>query len=307
MARYTLIFLALQYLLSDLAIASPEELQTEHRLKSSRITEIEKLSNGDKDTATSDKDTSDLIVDSSAAYEEAYNEAESFAAHIVSKSQDWIVEANSLANILQQNISEVNETIQNDQSLFGDSKKSKNDRTDILDKISEFATTGTSKRDSNSPVSKSAKLGEPTQNIAVFVSFSMPRQSLRKLIYDAGQVEIPVYLRGFKNGSLTQTTQYANDLFSNSVNFNSNQEILAGLLIDPRAFRVLQVEHVPTFISYQGPLPDCDDLYCEVNPPEHDRIAGNISLKVALEILSNKGAIASNYAKLKLTQLERLD
>lgn len=307
MARYTLILLALQCLLTDLAIASPEELQTEHRLKSSRISKIEKLSNGDQDNATSDKDTSGLNVDSSDAYEEAYNEAESFATHIVSKSQDWIVDANSLANILQQNISEVNETIQNDQSLFGDSKKSRNDRSDILDKISEFATTGTSKRDSNSPVSKSAKLGEQTQNIAVFVSFSMPRQSLRKLIHDAGQAEIPVYLRGFKNGSLTQTAQYANDLFSNSINSNSNQELLAGLLIDPRAFSVLQVEHVPTFISYQGPLPDCDGLYCEVNPPEHDRIAGNISLKAALEILSNNETIASRYAKLKLTKMERLD
>ncbi|MEL7539686.1 MAG: TrbC family F-type conjugative pilus assembly protein, partial [Pseudomonadota bacterium] len=81
-------------------------------------------------------------------------------------------------------------------------------------------------------------------------------------------------------------------------------EALGGVLIDPRAYRVLNVTEVPTFVSIAGPLPVCDGLDCSAPAPVHDRIGGNMTLRAALTALSNEGDAAPLQASAALARLE---
>ncbi len=249
-----------------------------------------------------------LNLEELVANEEIFNQANAFATQVLSNSKSWNEQANSLANILQKNIQEASKQLQDphliEQGHFSP-RPSRTETVNILDSISELM----SKR--NLDVTPEAilkprtrSIDSSTPNIAIFVSFSMPKQSLQTIIREARLARVPVYLRGFKNGSLTETARHAATIISNSRKNTDNQDVLNGLLIDPRAFKIFQIEQVPTFVAFQGSLADCDTLKCSVVMPEHDRVAGNISLRSALELLSKSGTPAAEHAKVATTRLE---
>lgn len=237
---------------------------------------------------------------------EVFREADAFAKSSVSASGDWIDDVSSLAETLQNQIVIASE-------IFGEEYTKELElhnedvqqpiATDILDTISNFSDNEnfnlTINRTSTSPTTEIL-----SKNIAVFVSFSMPKHSLKQLVVDAAKAGIPIYIRGFWNGSLAETVKFSSWLFDNSNADTQDKELLGGLLIDPRMFRIFQVRHVPTFLAFEGSLPDCDTLHCTPIMPEHDRLSGNISLKKALETLANRGNVASEAVTHSLTRLE---
>jgi len=81
-------------------------------------------------------------------------------------------------------------------------------------------------------------------------------------------------------------------------------DLLVGVLIDPRAYRVFEVTRAPTFIATAHPLPDCDGLNCAAPAPSHDRIAGNLTLSGALRALAAEGEAAPLQARAALERLE---
>lgn len=144
----------------------------------------------------------------------------------------------------------------------------------------------------------------PAVGVTVFASFSVPEPSLRALVVDAKAAGVPVVLQGFVDGSLEQTARRMADLLGHSEGPEAQAEALGGVIIDPRAFRVFDVTHVPTFISTAHPLPDCDGLNCSAPAPPHDRIAGNMSLAAALSALGSEGTSAPARARVARARLE---
>lgn len=144
----------------------------------------------------------------------------------------------------------------------------------------------------------------PSIGVMVFVSFSIPDLPLKELVVDAREAGVPVVLQGFVDGSLEQTARRMADLIGHTDGPGAQAEALGGVIIDPRAFRVFEVHHVPTFISTAHPLPDCDGLDCSAPPPPHDRIAGNMSLAAALEALAREGTSAPSQAIAARARLE---
>lgn len=144
----------------------------------------------------------------------------------------------------------------------------------------------------------------PAVGVMVFASFSVPEPSLSALVVDAQAAGVPVVLQGFVDGSLEQTARRMADLLGYSEGPEVQAEALGGVIIDPRAFRVFDVTHVPTFISTAHPLPDCDGLNCSAPMPPHDRIAGNMSLEAALSALGSEGRSAPAQASVALARLE---
>ena len=92
----------------------------------------------------------------------------------------------------------------------------------------------------------------------IFVSFSMPKESLEHWINESVKHQIPVFIRGLKNNSLNETIEYLK-LF---------EPIPKNLLIDPERFTQYQISKVPAVVV--------------THSNDYDVIYGELSLKKAL-------------------------
>ena len=111
--------------------------------------------------------------------------------------------------------------------------------------------------------------------LLVFVSLSMPRPTLQRLVDQAARAKASIVLRGFANGSLRDTVAQVQGLIG------ARQ---VAVQIDPLAFDRFAVTRVPTFVLVRdGTRPEsCAAGSCA--PPEAFlRTAGDVSLDYALE------------------------
>ena len=88
----------------------------------------------------------------------------------------------------------------------------------------------------------------------IFVSFSMPEKTLKALYQEANATGVALILRGLKNNSFKDTTEYLTKLG-------------IGVQIDPIAFKKYNVQKVPTFIW--------------INENKYHTITGNITFRYA--------------------------
>lgn len=109
----------------------------------------------------------------------------------------------------------------------------------------------------------------------VFVSLSMPRPTLERLIDQAARARASVILRGFAQGSLRETVAQVQGLIGTRQ---------VAVQIDPQAFDRFSIARVPSFVLVRDgtrPVP-CAAGTCA--PPEGFlRVAGDVSLDYALE------------------------
>ena len=109
----------------------------------------------------------------------------------------------------------------------------------------------------------------------VFVSLSMPRPALEKLIDQAARARASVILRGFAQGSLRETVAQVQGLIGTRQ---------VAVQIDPQAFDRFSIARVPSFVLVRdGTRPvSCAAGTCA--PPEGFlRVAGDVSLDYALK------------------------
>ena len=95
--------------------------------------------------------------------------------------------------------------------------------------------------------------------ILVFVSFSMPLQTLKELAMSAEKYNAKLVIRGLVDNSFKKTMKKLFDFQS-------------GLEINPNLFKTFNVKQVPTFISLK-------------EDKEQSRLSGNVSLSYAVEKL----------------------
>ena len=111
--------------------------------------------------------------------------------------------------------------------------------------------------------------------LLVFVSLSMPRPTLQRLVDQAARVKASIVLRGFANGSLRDTVAQVQGLIG------SRQ---VAVQIDPQAFDRYAVTRVPTFVLVRdGTRPvACASGSC-APADSFLRTSGDVSLDYALE------------------------
>ncbi len=140
----------------------------------------------------------------------------------------------------------------------------------------------------------------------VLVSFSVPEPSLRSLLREAARIRAPVVLRGLKDGSLKATVEALLRLqgIGPEASWPPSKPAgheLAGLAVDPTAFRRFRVEAVPAFVVLAEPLPPCTDEACPT--PPHLIARGEVSLAYALDVMARQardrrlGAVARRWAE----------
>lgn len=117
----------------------------------------------------------------------------------------------------------------------------------------------------------------------VFVSLSMPEDSLRRVIDDVSRAGGVVVFRGFPQNSARQFVARLSKVIDDRSRF-------ASIGIDPRLFRAFEVSAVPAYVVASTDFDLCDGLACRTVTPPHDRIIGNVTVDHALEaIVESRG------------------
>ena len=111
--------------------------------------------------------------------------------------------------------------------------------------------------------------------LLVFVSLSMPRPTLQRLVGKAARAKASIVLRGFANGSLRDTVAQVQGLIGTRQ---------VAVQIDPQAFDRYAVTRVPTFVLVRdGTRPvACASGSC-APADSFLRTSGDVSLDYALE------------------------
>lgn len=128
------------------------------------------------------------------------------------------------------------------------------------------------------------------QHAFLFASFAMPSQSLKAMLREGERLNVPVIFRGFVNNSVFETQVALEAVFG-------EDEDVSGFTIDPTMFVRFDVAVVPTLVVVRDTITPCETSGCEGDAaPVHDRLAGNIPLISALDIVAQSGGDAASQA-----------
>lgn len=133
--------------------------------------------------------------------------------------------------------------------------------------------------------------GDNGPDLLVFVSFSMPEASLKRLATDAAKANGVLVFRGPKDGSLKQTLQA----------FEPLAKLGASAILHPEAFTWNWIDSVPVFVLGTAAGGGCDDAADSCR--ETLRIAGDASLEYILERMARASHPLAEEAERRLTRL----
>jgi conjugal transfer pilus assembly protein TrbC len=114
------------------------------------------------------------------------------------------------------------------------------------------------------------------EQLLIFISASVPRESLRKLTRQAALVNAPLILRGVVNGDLPATAEFMRDILG-------DEEPRARAMIDPTLFDRFGVKQVPTVVLVPGGACVAGIRACPKVTPPYVHIAGDVTLDYALD------------------------
>lgn len=141
--------------------------------------------------------------------------------------------------------------------------------------------------DSQLSVPQGPTAGDGDPPPLVFISFSMPDDSLRALLRDAVHMGSPLVLRGMVDNSMKRTVERIGELLGNGQSGKGVVDGLApSLAIDPTLFERFGVDKVPAFILLLEAAAPCTPSGCPV--PDHLKLAGDVSLAYALGVMARE-------------------
>ncbi|ALP53709.1 hypothetical protein Tel_11490 [Candidatus Tenderia electrophaga] len=118
----------------------------------------------------------------------------------------------------------------------------------------------------------------------VFVSFSMPDITLRRLMNQARHIGAPLVLRGLVENDMNKTRIKVGKLLD--ADKKGNTSIDGGLSIDPTLYERFGVSVVPAFVLTDAPVQACRQDGCPT--PDFVRLAGDVTLEYALESIARE-------------------
>lgn len=118
-------------------------------------------------------------------------------------------------------------------------------------------------------------------NLLVFVSSSMPEQTIKKIMLDTEKIGGTLILQGFVGGDFNQTREWLQHIIGDASDTSMNPNIA----IDPTGFERFKITAVPAYMAIEGSLPVCNDVQCPL--PEHVFLSGNVEVPWALRKLGD--------------------
>ena len=125
-------------------------------------------------------------------------------------------------------------------------------------------------------------------SVIVFVSMSMPRQSLITTLHDANKIKASVVMRGLVHNSFKETFQEIAGLVIEAGN--------GGIELNPQAFKRFHIETVPAVVVISPDHPCLTHEVCD-RERDYDVMAGNITLVAALKEIRDRGVAAPQEAR----------
>lgn len=119
------------------------------------------------------------------------------------------------------------------------------------------------------------QLSQAASSVLIFVSFSMPVESIKGWIRQAQKINASVYIRGLVNNSFKDTAKAVSGLVYDQK---------GGLLIDPNVFKEYGIIQVPAVVVVKGDNKKSGKQVKEKN--DFDVIYGDVFLDYALEKIS---------------------
>lgn len=144
----------------------------------------------------------------------------------------------------------------------------------------------------SSPMASALQAPNPNKDpkgVMVFVSLSMPDATLRQLLRQSQQYQIPLVIRGVLPDGFPSTADRIQQLLG-----SGDSKIDSGFAINNSWFRQFGIKHVPAFVSISD---SCLPESCTAN--DYDIVHGNVSLSQALDILSqgDVGHVAKRFIR----------
>lgn len=119
--------------------------------------------------------------------------------------------------------------------------------------------------------------------VLVFISFSMPKESIKAWMQQAQKIGASVIIRGLINNSFKETVLVMNQFVDEG----------GGVQVDPQQFERYDIQQVPAVV-----LSDSSDLKSShYNETQFDVVYGDVSLDYALIALANARNSRSEAAK----------
>ncbi len=172
-----------------------------------------------------------------------------------------------------------------------------------------FKDYGHDKNASVDPMAIAAKYDAPApdlksaekSDLMVFVSFSMPEASLKRIAVETAKAGGVMVIRGFKDDSLKATIAATEELAA----------LHGELLIHPDLFDHYHISEVPVTVLAKATdqVKDCAGNEEEGLCTEQYQVKGDVSLHEALDYFTHKkgNPTLQDMAKAKLAQLERIE
>ena len=127
-------------------------------------------------------------------------------------------------------------------------------------------------------------------DIDIFISFSMPKESLRAWIIQANQVEANIYIRGLVENSFLKTADRIKSIL--------REDDKGGLSIDPMLFREERIKVVPTVVIRYREKEEGKEMKKEI-------IRGDISLFSILELIQDQKTMDSQGLDKAIERLKK--
>lgn len=134
-------------------------------------------------------------------------------------------------------------------------------------------------------------------SILIFVSFSMPTQSLEAYLRDAKKIHASVVIRGLIDNSFQKTYRVIADLVKTSGG--------DGVELNPIWFKRFGVQVVPAIVVVPEGSPCFKNDTCK-KESDFDIMTGDITLSSALKIIRDRGRLTSDIAQAALSKLQGL-
>lgn len=132
-------------------------------------------------------------------------------------------------------------------------------------------------------------------SVLVFVSMSMPRQSLISTLRDANKIRASVVMRGLVHNSFKETFQEIAGLVKEAGG--------GGIELNPQAFKRFHIESVPAVVVISPDNSCLNQQTCD-RIRDYDVMAGNIPLSAALKEICDRGVAAPEEARHALNVLQ---
>ncbi len=123
----------------------------------------------------------------------------------------------------------------------------------------------------------------------IFMSFNMPKESLKLWAEQASRVQCPLLLQGFVDNDLIKTTEKTRTIFGEKADVE--------ILIDPEKFEKFKIDMVPAVMVVEPYNAQSNKADSHDNTtPSFDVVYGDTSLEEALKRIAKSGSEVNQKA-----------